>query len=236
MLALMEGRFERAEQLISETLALGERAESWNALVSQRLALFVLRHAQGRLAELVDAITRSVHEYPTLLRFSCALVHVYGELDRERDCRAAFDPLLSRDLGNEYVDAEWLFSMSLLADPVHVPRGPGRGGQAVRAATPVRAALCPGTRRSGFWLAGASAGRPGLHARQLRPRRAALRLRHRDGAEDGWAALVRPCPTRPGWHALTRDATGDRERAHALLDEALGTYRELRMETWPCVR
>ena len=34
MLALMEGDFERAERLISETLALGRQAESWNALVS----------------------------------------------------------------------------------------------------------------------------------------------------------------------------------------------------------
>ena len=49
-LALMEGQFERAERLISETLALGQRSASWNALVSERLALFVLRRAQGRLA------------------------------------------------------------------------------------------------------------------------------------------------------------------------------------------
>ena len=64
MLALMEGRFERAEQLISEALALGRQAESWNATVSQRLGLFVLRREQGRLAEIEDVIERSVHEYP----------------------------------------------------------------------------------------------------------------------------------------------------------------------------
>ena len=66
MLALMEGRFEDAEQLIAETLTIGQRAESWNAAVSHRLALFVLRRAQGRLAEIEDTIRRSVHEYPSL--------------------------------------------------------------------------------------------------------------------------------------------------------------------------
>jgi hypothetical protein len=57
-LALMEGQFERAKRLIAEALALGQQAESWNALVSQRLALFVLRRAQGRLAELEDTVAR----------------------------------------------------------------------------------------------------------------------------------------------------------------------------------
>src|SRR5205085_9560378 len=125
MLALMEGRFEEAEQLIEETLALGQRAQSWNAVVSHRLALFVLRRAQGRLAELEDTISRSVHEYPALMRFRCALAHLYSQLGRERDARATFDDLLSRDLAHEHVDAEWLFSIVLLADPCAALRDEG---------------------------------------------------------------------------------------------------------------
>ena len=87
MLALLEGRFEHAEQLISEALALGREAESWNAMVSQRLGLFVLRREQGRLSEIEDLIERSVHEYPALRRFQCALAHLYAELGRERGAR-----------------------------------------------------------------------------------------------------------------------------------------------------
>ena len=117
MLALMEGRFEEAERLIAETLAVGQRAESWNAAVSHRLELFVLRRDQGRLAELEETIRRSVHEYPSLPRFPCALAHLYGELGRERDARAALRLMVSRDLAREYLDAEWLFTISLLADP-----------------------------------------------------------------------------------------------------------------------
>ena len=116
MLALMEGRLEEAEWLISETFAIGERAATWNASVSQRMGLFVLRREQGRLAELDDP-TSSVHEYPALLRFACALAHLHSQLGHTEEARATFDALLTRDLEHEHRDAEWLFSLSLLPDP-----------------------------------------------------------------------------------------------------------------------
>ena len=81
-LALMKGRFDEAEQLISGSLDLGRRAESWNSVVSERIGLFVLRREQGRLAELEEIIRRSVREFPALLRFQCALAHLYAELGR----------------------------------------------------------------------------------------------------------------------------------------------------------
>ena len=96
---------------------LGGQAESWNAAVSQRLALFVLRREQGRLAELEDAIRRSVHEYPALPQVP---IRIGTPLRRARPrarCRArSLDELLSHDLAQEYLDAEWLFAMSLLPD------------------------------------------------------------------------------------------------------------------------
>ena len=117
VVALMEGRFEEAEELISVSLDLGRRAESWNSVVSERVGLFVLRREQGRLAELEDTIRRSVREFPALLRFQCALAHLYAELGRAEDARAALDQLVARDLAREHLDAEWLFSISLLASP-----------------------------------------------------------------------------------------------------------------------
>jgi DNA-binding SARP family transcriptional activator len=115
-LALMEGRLDDAERLIGETYALGRIAASWNAEVSHRLALFALRHHQGRLADVEDTIARSVREYPALLRFSCALAHLYVAIGRLDDARVVVDELASRDLAHEHLDAEWLFSLALLAD------------------------------------------------------------------------------------------------------------------------
>src|SRR5450755_3210445 len=107
----MEGRLADAEQLISDTLALGRRSQSWNAVVSQRFALFVLRRAQGRLAEVEDTLKRSAHEYPPLIRFRCSLAHSYDELGRTNDCSGVLDQLITHDRGNEHVDAKCPLSL-----------------------------------------------------------------------------------------------------------------------------
>jgi DNA-binding SARP family transcriptional activator len=231
-LALMEGQFERAERLISETLALGQRSTSWNADVSERLALFVLRRAQGRLAELEDTIGRSTHEYPALLRFRCALAHLYAELGREGDARAAFDSLLSRDLGQEHLDTEWFFSMSLLPDPCAFLGDEDAAANLYSLLLPYEHVYALATIEAVF---GSLARGLGVLATTL----------HRfDDAERHFEVAMqteRRMRARP-WlaHAqhdlaamlLTRGEADDRERAHALLEEAAATYRELGMPTW----
>jgi tetratricopeptide (TPR) repeat protein len=232
MVALMEGRFERAEELISQTAELGSRTESWNALVSQRLALFTLRHAQGRLAEHVDTIARSVHEYPALQRFRCALVHAYAELDRRRDCRVAFDRLLSGDLGNEYVDAEWLFSMSLLADPCAYLGDRDAAGALYAlllpherhyAQAPVETVF--GSLARGLGVLAATLERLDEAERHfevaIETERSMRAPPWRAHAEHGLAATL-----------LARGGAGDVERSGTLLDEALATYREHGMRGW----
>src|SRR5262249_22474498 len=51
-LALLAGDFEEAGRLVEEGLDLGDRAQRWNARVTYRLQLYLLRKAQGRLEEL----------------------------------------------------------------------------------------------------------------------------------------------------------------------------------------
>lgn len=232
MVALMEGHFEEAEELIAQTAAVGERALRWNAQVSERLGLFVLRHAQGRLAELEPTMARAVHEFPTLLRFRCALAHLYAELGREREARSLLDDLLSLDLANEHVDAEWLFSMSLLADPcarladreavakLHellLPYG------AFYSHAPVEAIF--GSLARGLGVLATRLGRFDdaeghfVSALEIEARmRARPWLAH---AQDDYARMLRG-----------RDGPGDQERASALAAEAVRTYRELGMDAW----
>ncbi|MDP9189257.1 MAG: AAA family ATPase, partial [Actinomycetota bacterium] len=232
MLALMEGRFERAEQLIQETLALGQQAQSWNAIVTQRLALFVLRRAQGRLAELEETIRRSVHEYPALLRFRCALAHLYAELGRERDARAAFEALLSRDLGHEHVDAEWLFSMALLTDPCAFLGDERAAAKLYTLLVPYAQLYAQAPVEAVF---GSMARGLGVLATTLRRFddaerhfEAALELEHRMSARPWLAHTQHDLATL----LLARAETGDRFRARELLAEATRTYRVLGMEAW----
>src|SRR5215211_4219856 len=232
MLALMEGRFTQAEQLISATLALGERALGWNARVSERLGLFVLRRAQGRLAELEPGMARAVHEFPTLLRFRCALAHLYAELEREHDARGVLDDLLSRDLAHEHVDAEWLFSMSLLPDPC-VWLGDGHG------AAKLHELLLPYREHYAHAPVEAVFGSVARGLGVL-----ATALGHFDEAEEHFDTALeieRRMRARP-WiaHAqhdlakmlLARGGRGDRQRASDLLDEATSAYRDMGMATW----
>jgi DNA-binding SARP family transcriptional activator len=232
MLALMEGRLADAEQLISDTLTLGRRSQSWNAAVSERFALFVLRRAQGRLAEFEDTIKRSVHEYPPLLRFRCALAHAYGELARKHDASAVLDELMTHDLANEYIDAEWLLSITLLADPCAVLDNKD-------AAARLHALLTPYER---LYTVAPVEATFGSVARALGV--LATVLERFDAAERHFAVAIeteRVMKARP-WLAhtqhnlatmlLRRGARGDDERAFALLDEAHDLYRELGMKTW----
>ena len=232
MLALMEGRFGQADELIAETLALGRRTESWNALVSQRLALFVLRREQGRLAEVEDTIRRSVHEYPTLLRFRCALVHLYAELGREGDTRASLDELLAHDLAHEHLDAEWTFSITLLADPCGFLGDRDAAARVYELLRPYERRYSQAPVEAVF---GAVARALGVLATVLR--RFDDAERHFDVAMD----LERRMGGRP-WlaHArhglaemlVARGSQSDVGRAQALLAEAIATYRDLGMESW----
>ena len=232
MLALMEGDFERAEQLIGETLALGQRSESWNAVVTQRLALFVLRRAQGRLVELEGTIRRSVHEYPALLRFRCALAHVYGELGREQDCRAAFDELLSHDLGRHHVGAEWLFSMCLLPDPCGFLGDEDAAAKLhslllpyehLYAQAPVEAVF--GSLARGLGVLATTQGRFDDAERHFER---AIEMERRMGARP-WLAHAQHDQAAM---RLARGGPGDRQRARSLLADAVRAYGDLGMETW----
>ncbi|MGN6170481.1 MAG: BTAD domain-containing putative transcriptional regulator [Solirubrobacteraceae bacterium] len=232
MLALMEGRLADAEQQISDTVALGRRSQSWNAVVSQRFALFVLRRAQGRLEEFEDTLRRSVREYPPLLRFRCALAHAYGELGRKDDASAALDELMTHDLANEHVDAEWLLSMTLLADVSAIVEDQD-------AAARLQGLLAPYQRLYNVAPVEVTFGSV---ARALGV--VTTVLERFDTAEQHFASAIETerKMKAPPWLAhtqhniatmlLRRGAAGDNEQARALLQDTYDTYRELGMNLW----
>src|SRR5829696_2716044 len=232
MLALLEGRFEEAEHHIDETVGLGRRVESWNAVVSQRIALFVLRREQGRLGELATTIGRSVHEFPTLLRFACASAHLEADLGREREARATLDFLLALDLEREHRDAEWLFTMALLASPCAMLADQRGVAKLYSLLLPFEQfyALAPiegtfGALARGLGELATALGRYDDAERHLE---AAIRLERRMGGRP-WLAHAQHDLAAT---LLQRGAAGDRESARAHLDDALTVYRELGMHTW----
>jgi DNA-binding SARP family transcriptional activator len=231
-LALMEGRFDEAERLIHETRALGEGAETWNAGVSARLQLFVLCRARDRLTETVEVLRRSVHEYPALRRFRCALAHACAEVGDLPAAREEFDVLLRSDIANEYVDAEWLFSISMLPD---VCRTLGD----VEAARRIYDIVAPCSPLYAQAPVEASFGSVARGAGVL-----AAMLRRFDEAEGHLELAIEIEGRMRAWpwlaHAqhdlaatlLARGAPRDSKRARQLAGEAIKTYRRLGMTGW----
>jgi tetratricopeptide (TPR) repeat protein len=229
LLSLMEGRLADAERLVAETLAMGERAERWNAHVSGRLQLFVLRRAQGRLAEVGDTIRRAVHEYPTLIRFSCALAHLYSELGDTAAARSVLDDLAAHDLTQEYVDAEWLFTTCLLPDVYRALADEDGADRLYRALVPYEPLYAHAPIEATF----------GSVARALGV--LATTTGRFDEAERHFMLAIRTERQMRAWpwlaHAQHDFAEmlalrGEGRRAAALAGQALDSYRELGMESW----
>jgi tetratricopeptide (TPR) repeat protein len=229
MVALMEGRFADAEARIEETRALGDRAYRFNADVSYRVQRFLLRRAQGRLAEVEGEIGEAVRRYPSLHRFSCMLAHLHAELGHERAAREALAAAVSHDLRHEYVDEEWVFAMNLLPDACAFA-----GDDAV--AAEVYDILAPYERLYGE---APVEGTFGAVARALGV--LAAQLGRFDDAERHFSDAIeieRGMRARP-WVAHAQHglgeallARGDEPRARAVLAEAIAGYRELGMESW----
>ena len=115
-LALLTGRFDEAEDLISQALALGRHAMSRDATLSSRLQLFLLRREQDRLEEVEETIKQSIQDYSTRPVFRCAHILLLCDLGREDEASAALERLAAGAFADIPVDNEWLFCMSFLAD------------------------------------------------------------------------------------------------------------------------
>jgi tetratricopeptide (TPR) repeat protein len=116
LFALLEGRLDQAEELISDARLLGERAQSWEAAVSYRLQLYLLRREQGRLEAAEDIVRRSVQEYPTYPIWRCVLAQMAAELGHAVEAREALNALATSGFTTLPFDEEWLVSVGLLAE------------------------------------------------------------------------------------------------------------------------
>jgi DNA-binding SARP family transcriptional activator/DNA polymerase III delta prime subunit len=231
-LVLLEGRFAEAERLIEQALALGQQAQSWEALVYYRLQTFGLRSAQGRLEELEETIRESVDEYPGYRVFSCALASLLCDLGHEAECREIFEALAADDFAELPRDEEWLFGMTLLAPICAALRDTSRAAVMYELLSPYahRNALgvpevSTGSVSGSLGPLAATMGRWDEASRHFEE---AIAMNTRMGAGP-W--LARTQHDYAGM-LLRRDAPQDKEKAQQLLALALETYRELGMKSW----
>jgi DNA-binding SARP family transcriptional activator len=230
-LALAEGRFAEAAELIAHAAAVGERVQSWSAAaVAHTLPLFLLRREQGRLEDFEREIQAPGHEFSGPLVRRSVLAHVHARLGRTEEATTALHELTSRDLSDWHVDEEWLVSICLLAETCVILEDTDR-------AAPLYELLLPYASLNAVAvpeLALDSTSRPlGILATLLgrfedaaRHFEEALRMNERMGARP-WLAHAREEYARM---LLRRNADGDRERAEKLLSRARATFQELGMQ------
>lgn len=117
MLALMEGRFVHAEELIDRASYLCQLAGLPDAALNHSAQLLALQWERG----LSDGVLRSLEALssalPDLPSLSCALAAAYADFDRRNEARAQFIGLVARpSLSKLPRDANWLSNLAMLAE------------------------------------------------------------------------------------------------------------------------
>ncbi len=231
MRAMIDGRFDAAEQYAAEARAGGERAQE--PLAQQFFAIqAALRYRlEGRLEEIAPAIDQLAARYPAIAawRIAAALTHAdRGQLD---EARAEFERIAVDDFaGIPFAAAQWITAVAILceiaaaledgerADKLHGLLEPFSGQTVVAG----RAAACWGPIDRFLGISSATAGKLDRAVTELED---AIALSERMGDRPFLAQahlnLARVL--------LDRGSPGDRERALELLDRCLDAAQEMRM-------
>ena len=227
--ALLEGRFAEAEILNQNALDLGERAVTWNAVVSFRLQTFVLRRQQGRLREIDAPLRKWADDYPTYPIWRCVLTLAAADLGSEAEARKLFEALRGEDFRAIPFDEMWLVGMSFLAEAATSLSHMGGADELYRRLLPYadRIAVAYPDIATGAVARylGLLATTSGNWSDAEHHFQSALELNERIGARP-WLAL-----TRRDFATMlrARDAPGDSEQAERLLRSAQNLATEIGM-------
>ena len=230
-LALSQGRFAEAPELIEGAAAIGERVLAWGAAATRKMQLFLLHREQRRLDDFVSEVSDHADEFPSPLVHGAILAQVFARLERTEEAEALLHELTRRDLSNWHVDEEWLLSICLLADTCAIL------GDADRAA-PLYELLLPYGSLNAVAvpeLALDSSSRPlgilatllGRFEEAARHFEEALRMNETMGARASLAHTQKDYARM----LLRRSSQGDQERAEKLLWRAQATYQSLGMQS-----
>jgi DNA-binding CsgD family transcriptional regulator/tetratricopeptide (TPR) repeat protein len=229
VLAVLEGRFETAEPLMSTALHLGERSLRSDALVGNTLLLFHVRREKGQLAQMEELIRRSAVEFTWYPMLRCALALLYCELGRKTQARTEFEEIAAQDLSGIPFDNNWLFGLSLLSEVAYFLGDDRRARTLYERLLPYRdrnvfaaAEGCLGSLSRPLGLLAAVMSKPGEAERHLED---ALVLNERMGARP-WVAHTQ---YDLAILLINRNMLGDRTRAIELLERASKTCDDLGM-------
>jgi class 3 adenylate cyclase len=115
MLALAAGRHDEALQLAERALQSGRRGSADMAQVMHGAQLLVVRWAQGRLGELLDAVRAFADAYPHAPAWRATLAFCCTEAGRPELARVELEALAARDFVDLPEDGNYLLTATMLA-------------------------------------------------------------------------------------------------------------------------
>jgi hypothetical protein len=115
-LALFEGRFAEARELIDQAYAIGRHALTFNATASYHVQTLLLRRECGQGDFDLDAFRAFAAKHPSYTVLTCALAALAIEQGRSEESERLFEELARDDFGHLYVDEEWLAGMTFLSE------------------------------------------------------------------------------------------------------------------------
>jgi serine/threonine protein kinase/class 3 adenylate cyclase len=124
MLALLGGRFDDAEALAQQALAIGQGTGNANAFQIFGAQMAFVRLEQKRLGEIEPVLRAAVDQNPDIPAWRCALAMVYGELGRTHDAHEIIAELSRDDCAAIPRDLVFLVAMAILAIPMRIINDP----------------------------------------------------------------------------------------------------------------
>jgi predicted ATPase/DNA-binding SARP family transcriptional activator len=223
MLAMHEGRYTEAEELIPYALALGQPSQQTMAEVGYAFQLYTLRREQARADETYDLLARAASDVPARPVYRCALARLAVELERTAEARRLFEELAANDFEIVPRDQEWLLAASVLTDVCKSLRDIPRAAVLYDALLPyagrVASDIYEGSAGAVDRALGILAAMLGRDSEAVAHLEAAIELNERTGARP-WAAYARV-----DLAEVLLDL-GDAVRARDLLTEAQTTALE----------
>jgi tetratricopeptide (TPR) repeat protein len=232
LFALADGRFEDAEELIEESVALGER--TWTtSLLNARMGRWMLHRQRGRPLEAKEDIERSLAEFPERVSFCrCVLAHLNAEVGELAEARRLFDELAANRFEGVPATSDRLVNLGLLAEVAAILDATEHTEALYELLLPAAAChafdlpeIFTGAVARNLGVLAASMGR---WAEAESHFEAALEMNEQFGARP-WVAHTQ---LEFGRMVMARAEPGDRERALDLLREARHGFEQLGMVTW----
>ena len=115
-LALAQGRFAEAPELIRRAAEIGGPVLAWNAEAARTLQVFILSRQCGELEDYLREFRDREDVFPSPLVHQSVIAHACARVGQHEEAAALLREILAHDLADWHVDEQWFVSICLLAE------------------------------------------------------------------------------------------------------------------------